>query len=127
MNNITDCYSLLTVINISEEIKRLRAEGERLLEEEQAKYRVAKRAHEDVARIKLSWDFSLRQYSQKELQSLLGTSAVVLSTKKKGRAIAEFERFSLKSSENLNRNAVGIILIVICIWEKGVNEQKAPP
>ena len=63
-----------------------------MLEEEQAKYRVAKRAFEDVARIKLSWDFSLRQYSQKELQSLLGTSQVVLSTKKKGRALAEFER-----------------------------------
>jgi len=54
---------------------------------------MAKKQQTEQVRVKLQWDPKIRQYSQKELQNMLGTIAVVISTKKPGRAAAEFERF----------------------------------
>ena len=84
-------WNSLIISIFLEEIKRLRAEGDRLLEEEQSKFRIAKKSQDEYARIKLSWDASAKTYSAKELKNVLGASAVVLSSKKEGRAIAEFD------------------------------------
>ena len=79
---------------ILEEIKRLRAEGERLLEEEQAKYKLAKKQQREVAQVKLYWKNEIKAYSLSELRNVFGTDSIVMSSKKKGVAVAEFERFS---------------------------------
>ena len=52
-------------LHYSEEIKRLRAEGERILEEEQAKYDLAKKHQLACARVKLQWDARLKKYGVK--------------------------------------------------------------
>ena len=70
----------------------MRAEGEKLIEEEQAKYRISKKGLDELARIKLSWDPTQKMYSAKELKNVLGANAVVLSSRRQGRAVAEFEK-----------------------------------
>ena len=101
-----------------DEIKRLAAEGERILEEEQAKYKMAKKQQTEQVRVKLQWDPKIRQYSQKELQNMLGTIAVVISTKKPGRAAAEFERFIECQSYT---DIYCIILVLKRPWEQSLH------
>ena len=75
-----------------EEIIRLRAEGERILEEEQAKYKHSKKVKEMKVRIKLKWNRNKYNYKQIDIQKFLGANLVVMSTKNLGTAVAEFER-----------------------------------
>jgi len=80
-------------LNRAEQIKRLRAEGQNLLEKAQAQYRVNKRKAgktEDLARLRVSWDHEKFQFSASELKKHLGACGCVLSTKKNGVAAVEF-------------------------------------
>jgi len=74
-----------------EQILRLRAEGVNLLEEEQAKWRLNKKERSECCRLKLKWDHTKKTYASSQLRDALGATAVVLSNKRKGCAVAEFE------------------------------------
>ena len=79
---------------------------------------MAKKQQTEQVRVKLQWDPKIRQYSQKELQNMLGTIAVVISTKKPGRAAAEFERFIERPSyAHIDR----IILVLKRPWEQSLH------
>ena len=86
-------YVICVDVTRLEQIKRLRAEGQNLLEKAQAQYRLNKRKggkKEDVARLRVSWDHQKFNFSAAKLQKHLGACGCVLSTKKKGVAAVEF-------------------------------------
>ena len=81
------------VIPLLEQIKRLRAEGQNLLERAQAQYRLSKRRVgkvDDIARLRVSWNNEKYQFPAEEIKKHLGACGCVLSTKKKGVAAVEF-------------------------------------
>jgi len=85
--------SFVSMSPLLEQIKRLRAEGQNLLEKAQAQYRLNKRKGgktEDLARLRISWDHEKFQFTASDLQKHLGACGCVLSTKKKGVAAVEF-------------------------------------
>ena len=60
----------------------------------QAKWKLSKKEKSECVRLKLKWDHTKlsKPYGSTQLRDALGAAVVVLSNKRKGCAVAEFER-----------------------------------